>query len=166
MKDTFGLVPPEIRAMVDAEDYNERQARAGRGISEALNALDPDLDLIFVRHDAAPEILPPGAVPGRWHVRNKAAQPIPTFSPIETPTGRYREPDSGILQEYARRDMRRDDVRRETYEKPHAEKAARLRKQALEAEQRKDEIRNDLKAGWRVAGDGGLTKRTWSKGRR
>lgn len=164
MKDTFGLVPPEIKRMVEAEEYNEDLARAGKGISEALTALDPDLDLVFVRHDAAPEILPPGAVPGRWHVRNKGAAELPTFTPIETPSGGYRDPDSGILHEYAARDMRKDEVRRATYGRAEREQVVRQRKQALETEQRRDEIKHDLKIGWRLPGDGGLRRRKWGRG--
>lgn len=165
MKDVFGLVPPQIKQMVEAEDYNDRQAKAGRAISEALTALNPYLDLIFVRHDAAPEMIPPGAVAGRWHVRNKAAQPIPTFSPIETPSGAYREPDSGILAEYSARDMTKPGAMQALMERPMREKAKNEKAKALENEQRRDEIKEDLRAGWRVAGDGGLRRRTWGRGR-
>lgn len=164
MEDRYGLVPPEVRARVEAEEYNDRQAKAGVGISTALRALDPDLDLVFVRHDAAPEILPPGAVPGRWHVRNKSAFPIPTFSAVETPEGGYREPDSGILHEYAGRDMRKADVRAATFDRPHREKRDRERKKALETEQRRDELASDLKTGRRIPGDRGMHKRLWDRG--
>src|SRR5436305_14999806 len=99
MRDTFQLVPPEIRAMVEAEEWRDRQAKAGRAIGEALTALHPDLSLVFVRHDAVPDALPPGAVPGRWHVRKKGL--IPFFAPITTPDGGHREPDSRIVIETA-----------------------------------------------------------------
>lgn len=161
MKDTFGLVPPEIKAMVAAEEYNDRQAKAGRGISEALTALDPDLDLVFVRHDAAPDNLPPGAVPGRWHVRYKAAKPLPLFAAVTTPDGGYREPDSGILAEVANRDMHKRDVREKVFGTHERHKKQDKHAKDLETEQRRDEMVTDLKAGWRVAGTGGLRKRKW-----
>jgi hypothetical protein len=152
MKDTFGLVPPEIQRMLEAEDFRDRQVKAGRAISEALTALHPGLDLVFVRHDATPGVVPPGAVPGRWHVRNKEAQPIPTFTPITAPDGGYREPDSGILQELADRDMRRPEVAREIYERPQREKEKRQKAKALEGEQHCYDMAEDLRAGWRVKG--------------
>lgn len=164
MKDTFGLVPPEIKKMVEAEEYNDRQARAGRGISEALSALDPDLDLVFVRHDAAPEHLPPGAVAGRWHVRYKAAKPLPLLAAITTPSGAYREPDSGILYEFAKRDMRKREVRERIFGKPEREKAKDRKAKDLETEQRRYEMAEDLRAGWRVAGTGGLRRKAWGRG--
>jgi hypothetical protein len=152
MKDLFGLVPPEIRRLVEAEEFKDRQAKAGRAISQALTALHPGLDLVFVRHDAAPEILPPGAVAGRWHVRNKDAQPIATFTPICTPGGGYREPDSGILQELADRDMRRSEVAERVFGRHEREKAQKAKDKALEREQHRDDMRADLRAGWRVKG--------------
>lgn len=162
MKDLFGLVPPEIKARIHREEYVEQQASAGRSISEALTALDPYLDLVFIRHGAAPEILPPGAVAGRWHVRNKRG-PIPSFSPITDPKGGYREPTPRILEELAERDMGRREVRDAVYQRPHRERLKEQHAKALEDEQRRDELVADLKTGWRVAGDGGLRKRKWGK---
>lgn len=164
MRDTFALVPPEIRAMIEAEEYQDRQARAGKSISEALTAMDPGLDLVFVRHDAHPDQLPPGAVPGRWHVRNKDARPVPTFTPIQSPGGGYREPDSGILAEMADRDMRRSEVRERVYGRPKREKEERDKRVALEREQKRHDMAEDLRAGWRLPGTGGLTKRWRDKG--
>jgi hypothetical protein len=163
MKDTLE-VPPEIKLTIEAEQYADRQAKADRSIRRALHALDPDLDLLRVRPDIAPEIVPPGAIPGRWHVRNKAAKPIPTFAPIETPDGGFREPDSGILREMARRDMRKREVRRALYERQEREEARSKQAKDLETEQRRDEMAEDLRAGWRVAGTGGLRQRAWGRG--
>lgn len=151
MKDAL-YAPPELRQVVDAEQYKDTAVSPDQGIRSALRAVDPDLDLLRVRLDIAPEVVPPGAVPGRWHVRNKGAKPLPTFTPIETPTGGYREPDSGILMELIRRDMRKREIRRATFER-----SERLQKQdrhakELKTEQRKDELKADLKAGWRVPG--------------
>jgi hypothetical protein len=156
--------PPELRRVVEAEQYKDGGARVDPGIRAALRSIDPELDLLRVRLDAAPEILPPGAVPGRWHVRNRGAKPLPTFTPIETPEGGYREPDSGVLRELIRRDMRNREVRRMTFERSGRQKKQAERAKNLQTEQRQDELRADLKAGWRVAGrikrdDGTLVKR-------
>jgi len=150
MKDTFGLVPPEIRAMVEAEDWRDRQVKAGRSISEALTALDPDLSLVFVRHDAAPEILPPGAVPGRWHVRKKGL--VPLFVPITAPDGGYREPDSRVVMEMAERDMRRPEVADRIFRQHEVKTRERARAKALRKEQEHDVLVQDLRAGRRVSG--------------
>jgi hypothetical protein len=162
MRDTFQLVPPEIRAMVEAEEWRDRQAKAGRAISEALTALHPDLSLVFVRHDAVPDALPPGAVPGRWHVRKKG--PIPFFAPITTPDGGYREPDARVVMEMAERDMRRPEVAQRVFTRGEREAAKRRKDRALRKEQERDVLKEDLKAGWRVPGriyrdDGQMVKR-------
>jgi hypothetical protein len=162
VEDTFALVPPEIRAMVEAEEWRDRQKKAGRAVSEALTALHPDLKLVFVRHDAAPEILPPGAVAGRWHVRKEG--PIPFFAPITTPDGGYREPDARVVMEMAERDMRRPEVAERVFKRHEHEAQERRKAQALRKEQEGDELRAGLKAGWRVPGriydnDGKLRKR-------
>lgn len=156
--------PPELRRVVEAEQYKDPAAKADPGIRSALRAIDPDLDLLRVRLDIAPEVLPPGAVPGLWHVRNRGAKPLPTFTPIETPGGGYREPDSGVLRELTRRDMRKRGVRRMTLERSERQKKQAEHAKNLENEQRRDELRADLKAGWRVKGrikrdDGTLVKR-------
>jgi hypothetical protein len=110
------------------------------------------LDLVFIRHDAHPDKIPPGSMAGRWHVRNKEARPVPTFTPICAPGGGYREPDSGILQELADRDMRRPEVSERAFTRHGRERQERERAKALEREQRRYDMVTDLKAGKRVSG--------------
>lgn len=164
MREDITYAPPELRRVVEAEQYRDGSAKVDPGIRSALRAIDPELDLLRIRLDIAPELIPPGAVPGRWHVRNKGAKPLPTFTPIETPDGGYREPDSGVLRELALRDMRKREVRRMTFERSERQRRKDKRAKDLQTEQRKDELRADLKAGWRVPGrikrdDGTLVKR-------
>lgn len=164
MKEDTLYAPPELRRVVEAEQYKDGSAKVDAGIRSALRAIDPDLDLLRVRLDIAPEVIPPGAVPGRWHVRNSGAKPLPTFTPIETPDGGYREPDSGVIRELMRRDMRKRTVRRQTYERSERQRRHDARAKELQTEQRRDELKADLKAGWRVKGrikrdDGSLVKR-------
>lgn len=150
MRDTFELVPPEIRAMVEAEEWRDRQVKAGRAVAQALQAFDPDLSLVFVRHDASPEILPPGTVAGRWHVRRNG--PIPFFVPITTPDGGYREPDSRVVMEMAERDMYRPDVADRVFRQHEVKAKAREKERALRKEQQRDVLKEDLRAGRRVKG--------------
>lgn len=164
MREDTLYAPPELRRVVEAEQYRDSSAKVDAGIRSALRAIDPELDLLRVRLDIAPEAIPPGAVPGRWHVRNRGAKPLPTFTPIETPEGGYREPDSGVLRELIRRDMRNRAVRRRTYERDERQRKQDKHAKGLADEQRRDELKADLKAGWRVMGrikrdDGTLVKR-------
>lgn len=164
MKEDTLYAPPELRRVVEAEQYKDGAAKVDPGIRSALRTIDPELDLLRVRLDIAPEVIPPGAVPGRWHVRNNGAKPLPTFTPIETPDGGYREPDSGVIRELRRRDMRNREVRRMTYERDERQRKQDKHDKDLKNEQRRDELAADLKAGWRVMGrikrdDGTLVKR-------
>jgi hypothetical protein len=43
--------------------------------------------------------------PGRWHVKKQNEGVPDSYMPITTPDGGYREPDSGVLNEMADRDM-------------------------------------------------------------
>jgi hypothetical protein len=80
---------------------------------------------------------------------------------IETPDGKYLEPHSGILHELQKRDLWKHGTPKNDAKPAALKEAAR----ALKDEQRVDELAADLRAGNRVAGDGGITKRAWGRGR-
>lgn len=162
MKDTYGLLPPSIRAKYEREEFVDRAARAGRGLDAALKALDPALSCVFVRPDIHEDALPVNAVRGRWHVRrNNPAPHAPTYIPILAPGGGYREPDSGVLDELRKRDLRRPEVMQEVLARGRNKADAKGKE--LKAEQRRDEMVSDFRAAKRVAGDGGLKKKKWAK---
>lgn len=150
--------------MHEADEYNDRLAQRARGIAEALAALKPSLELMLCRRDVDPSQVPSDCIPGYWHVRDNAAQPVPVHYPITTPDGSYREPDSRIVEELAQRDMRRPDVAAEVFGRPAREAERRRRAKALKDEQWKDEMVSEVKAAKRVKGriyrdDGTLVKR-------
>jgi len=163
--DPLGLVPPEIKARYQREEFVDRGVRAKHAVDRALKALDPNLECVFIGPRVPRHKLPPEAVAGRWHVRkhNKAPN-APSYIPILGPEGSYCDPDVGMdrwLAELASRDLRKPGVLEEVLRKTRADGGNPDKE--LEREQRRDELVVDLKAGKRVTGEGGLTKRKWGK---
>src|SRR4051812_13774056 len=98
--DRYGLIPPEIRARMEQEEFVDRQAFQGKALSQALRGFDPDLDVVWIKTDIPQVELPGGAIPGRWHVRNSRPRRFghpAEYVPIVHPDGSYREPDFGVL---------------------------------------------------------------------
>jgi hypothetical protein len=152
----MGLLPPVIAHNYEREEMVDRQMRSALALYGALQALDPRLDLVFVTDRADPEY---GVKPGRWHVVRKNDPPAPdSYIAIETPEGGYREPDSGVLEELRRRDLWRG--------MPDMDNAPSMYRESdpLRKEQERDDDHvADVRAALRVAGDGGMTKRTWGR---
>ena len=158
MEDRYGLVPATIKANHEREEMVDRQMQAAFALYHALRAIDERLDLEFITERADPEW---GVIPGRWHVVRRNPPPAPdSYIPITTEDGGYREPDSGVLLEMQRRDLWRHGI------PTHEEKAAARREyeRTVDDEARVDELAHDLRAGARLPGDGGLSKRLWGKG--
>lgn len=156
MQDRFGLVPPAIRHNYERAEMVDRQLDAAVSLHRALTALDPRLDLVFVSDRADPEF---GVTPGRWHVVRKNEAPAPdSYMAITGRNGEYREPDHGVIHELQRRDMW-------TQGQPDldAQPAAKRRYDSLHNEQARDEVLADVRAGSRVAGEGGMTRRAWGR---
>lgn len=164
MQDRFGLVPPEIRAQLDREEFVGRQAHQGKQLAQALRSHDPDLDVVWIKTNIPQAELPGGAIPGRWHVRQTLRRKglPPNYYPIVHADGSYREPDFGVLREFQKRDTRNLSVS-ELVARANAP-TEKQKNKALEDEQRLDEMTADFKAAKRVAGEGGLRRRTWGKG--
>lgn len=160
MRDTFGLVPPALKAQIDNEEAVDRQIGTARWLDGELKASDPYLGLVFIRPGVPEPELPLGAKAGRWHVERKNPGFVSSYYPITGPNGEFREPHGGILEELAGRDL----WRRGTMEDTLRRTTNRREKDALADEQRRDQVAEDLRAGKRVAGEGGLTKRKWGRG--
>jgi len=164
MEDRFGLVPPEIRRMHEADEYVDRTKRRIRGVAEALRALKPSLELVYCKPNVAPQAVPYDCTPGFWHVRDNDALPVPKHYPITGSKGEYREPDSAIVSELAQQDMRRPDVAEKVFGRSRREAERRRRAADLKKDQWHDEMVSDVKAAQRVQGriyraDGELVKR-------
>lgn len=142
-----------------------RQAFQGKVLSQALRGFDPDLDVVWIKSDIPQVELPGGAIPGRWHVRQTLRHKglPPQYYPIVHPDGSYREPDFGVLREFQERDTRKLSVD-EIVARQNAPTQKQKDKPLFE-EQARDETLANYKTAKRVAGDGGLTRRKWGKGR-
>ena len=90
----------------------------------------------------------------------------PLLIPWEHPDGSFRPLSSAILDFIQKADMWNGRNRKERRECQERLREAKRRQLALEAEQREDEIALALRAGARVKGDSGLTKRTDLKDRK
>lgn len=164
MKDTFSLVPPEIKARYDAEEAIERQSGSIRYLDKALKAKDPNLGLVWVKSDVPEWDLPVGAVAGRWHIQVKSPASVTTYIPIVGPKGECREPAWDVLDIVDRNDLHRPEVFRRAAELSQRRREARQRKKDLQSEQQRYDAVTDFKAAKRVAGEGGLTKSKWGRG--
>lgn len=154
MRDTFGLVPPEIKQNYIREEMVDTHLAAAVSLHRALVALDPRLDVVFVGDRADPEY---GVTPGRWHVVRKNDPPAPdSYMAITGRNGEYREPDHGVVHELQQRDLWRNGI-------PESELVPSHKKEYKTDEAMLDEIAHDVRAGARVAGEGGMTARKWGR---
>lgn len=158
--DPYGLLLPATRMNMECEAMAERVKGFGP-LLDALQKFDPEIvDLKFFGPRAAER---DGIKPGHWHVHRRNTPPAPdSFIPIETPDGGYREPDFGIIEELRRRDLRNPEVWRESVKRRDALAEAHKNPKGMDVAE--DEMVSDLRAAWRVAGDGGLKKRLWGRG--
>lgn len=165
MKDTFGLIPPQIREQIEREEMVEHHKRGAEWLSKILRAEDPNLSCVWVRDDVHPAFAEHhGLRPGRWHVRRKNPGLPDSYMPIINPDGSYREPSFTVLEELRSRDLTRPGALQDLQDRHYREQKQREKDQALKDEQRQYEIKADIKTGNRVAGDGGMRRRKWAKG--
>ena len=167
MRDTFGLIPQDVRMNIEREEAVDRHIRAAVALATALRRLDPDLEL-WKASDRLPGPIH-GAKPGFWHVVRRNSPPTPdTYLAITTlglgrMEGDFREPDSGVIEELQRGDMwgRHYSLPTDDYD---AEQDRLQAERDKKSEQRKDQILEDSRAIFRLPGDGGLEKRLWGRG--
>jgi len=166
MKDTFGLVPPDIKAKYERAEWVDKSATAGRALEKELQSIfGREMEVVLVRHDISPQTLPDGAVAGAWHVRrNNPAPELPTYMPILDSDGGYREPDSQVIAELAARDLRRKGVMQKVLDRTRTDQPHLQGQKDLRKEQRHDQLKEDFRAAKRVRGEGGL-KRSYAKKR-
>jgi hypothetical protein len=162
--DRYGLLPESIRAQHVAQEAVERITGPYGAVLSQLQRHDPQItDLRFYGPRVSPDNSE-GIKPGRWHVvRHNKPPMVDSYIPIETPEGGFREPDSGVVFEMQSRDTWNDDVHRRYRKSREGEKPYAFREKQAD-EQAVDEVAADLRAGSRVAGEGGLTKRKWGRG--
>jgi hypothetical protein len=160
MKDPFGLIPEDIKARHERAEWVDRAATAGRALERELKSLyGRQMEVVLVKPTIDPAQCPPSAIPGRWHVRRNNPPPaVPTYIPITTPDGGYRDPDSGVIAELANIDLRRPEVMQKFLDRSRIDSPHKKRERDLRTEQRRDVLKSDFLAAKRVRGEGGLKK--------
>lgn len=139
---------------------------ASEALERELRELDPRFRVVFVDPRAGelpPKYRGPGLIPGRWHMK-LLTHPRNEYFPITGPNWEYREPELAIVEEMKSRDLWRAGALEEIRKGEEREEAARVRQEALEREQREDEVALAYRAAKRVSGDGGELRRTDRKG--
>lgn len=160
MKDTFGLVPPDIKARHERAEWVDRSVGAGRALERELKAtFGPEMEVVLVKPTIDPDEAPANVVPGRWHVRRNNPPPaVPTYMPILAPGGGYRDPDAGVIAELAEIDLRRPGVKEKLMQRTRTDSPHKQGERNLKKEQRRDVMKEDFRAAKRVRGEGGLKK--------
>lgn len=156
MRDTFGLIPPDIRARLAREEMIERCLGKKNALNEELRRQfgdHVDCVLIGVPHD--PSDLPESAIAGRWHVRVDKGPPfMPQYIPIVTEDGGYREPNFDIIPRLAERDLRRPGVMQAMIDRTRNDSPHKAAERALKKEQRIDVAKEDFRAAKRCTDEG------------
>jgi hypothetical protein len=136
------LLPPDVvrEQMIDAQ-MAETLAHVEE-FNKALREIDPYLELVWVGEKADF----PGLIPGRWHVVRRNPGAPDDYKPIVGPDDEYMDPHSGVFEQLARDDMWRGDAKERRYKLRCQEQAARQRQRDREAEDRRLEFAERLKA--------------------
>lgn len=155
------ILPASVKYNLERERLVVRH-EALRWFDTELKALDPDLDLVKAHDNAGA----PGIQPGFWHVRH--TDPVTrwqTYKALRGPTGEFSEPHSGHLEKLREQDLRRPGAFKELTERWDREDEARLKTQAWQRAELKQEFLEryqnlsrpsvsfaDVKKGWRNRG--------------
>lgn len=134
----------------------------GARLERELKQLDPYLEVVYVG-ERAPAY--PGIIPGRWHVVRRNPGELDTFLPIADPEGNYLPPSMQIVEEMKQRDLWKRGAMEARMKAHRDEWDRRERERETWEEQNRDEAAHVFAAAKRVAGEGGMTKRKWGKGK-
>lgn len=160
MKDPLGIVPPDIKARYEAAEWVDGAVKSGRALEAHLKAtFGPEMEVVLVKTTIDPEKCPESCIPGRWHVRRNNSPPtLPSYIPITTPDGGYRDPDFGVVEELHRIDLTRREVKERVLAQTRTDSPHKAAERALKKEQRRDVMAMDYRAARRTRGEGGLKK--------
>ena len=160
-------------ALYDAErlaliDRGRSVCREARLVERALQRLDPQLHLVFVGEVPDDRLLP-GLISNHWHVLVKARKNVPDtmdyYWPLAGPNGEIVHPTMKLVDDMKAADLWRPGALRELRERHERQARAAEKAAELASEQRRDIIAVDWRAAKRVAGDGGIHRRVWGRGK-
>ena len=157
-----------LRAIDAHTEKMETGELGGEALERELHQLDDRIRVVKIAERAGdfhPRARTPGVIPGRWHVK-LLSYPRNAYFALCGPDWTYAEPDLYWVEKFKQADLWRDGALEEIRRGEEADERARNRAVLLESEQRRDHIAEDWRALKRVAGDGGLDRRTDRKGER
>jgi hypothetical protein len=155
-------LPPWVEENVAKEEMVDDALAFARGYSKFLKELDEHLSLVFVKEN----VNDPALVAGRWHIRRRNAGTLDSYMAITTPDGGYREPNTADLDRLRERDAWKTGGAGAILERRHAKDKVAEKARELWHEQARDEVAVNYRAARRVAGDRGLERRMWGRGRK
>lgn len=138
-------IPPSAAHDIWMERWEEKRKDFAQ-VERQLQELDPLLEITYFGERIPTDQLPPGAMPGRWHVKRNNVGTPNTYTPIVNQNGEYTEPDSGLVEGLRKTDLwKRDNMLR--YQKAEAAQQ-RAREAAVreQSEERKETFAQALRA--------------------
>lgn len=162
-KTSSGLIVPLNAIREEAVDQGPPRAPFVKQINAELQSLDPYLELVWIGPNAKRGLIP-GVEPGRWHIRRTPPGIIHSYWPIMGPEGEYVDPSLQIIEDMKAADLWREGALQELRDRQIREAEKKKKAAELEREQNRDTAAESIRAGKRVFGDGGLTKRKMFKG--
>lgn len=157
-KTSSGLIVPLNAIREEAVDQGPPRAPFVKQINRELQSLDPYLELVWIGPNAKRGLIP-GVEPGRWHIRRTPPGIIHSYWPIMGPEGEYVDPSLQIIEDMKAADLWREGALQELRDRQIREAEKKKKAAELEQEQNRDTAAESIRAGRRVFGDGGLTKR-------
>lgn len=157
-KTSSGLIVPLNAMREEAIDQGPPRAPFVREINAELKKLDQYLELVWIGPNAKRGLIP-GVEPGRWHIRRTPPGTIHSYWPVMGPEGEYVDPSFKIIDDMKAADLWREGALQELRDRQVREAERKKKEAELEREQNVDVAAADLRAGGRVFGQGGLTKR-------
>lgn len=156
------LLPANVVREIQKREWAERRAELRAALAALFDFEDPvcaewnpllgDLDARLRLGRARPLAYEPGlgVIPGFYHwVRDNETAP-PTVTPITSPDGAFREPDSGVLGDLRSQDLHDPTVFLALLAGRRAKEQAAEREREAERAERRQEITDRYLAGTRV----------------
>lgn len=133
----------DIRSQRRQEIGRAERTRVCMQFTRELQQIDPHLELVFWPETAMPA---PAFIPGRYHIVRHNPNAAGSVEPLVTPDGGYREPDSSIFDQVRAADLWNAEVVRDRRRMEQKALDMRAKRQAEENRQRREEIRDRIKA--------------------
>jgi hypothetical protein len=147
-----------------AVEYRLHAAIAeGARLERELKTIDERLEIGFVE-ERSPEY--PGVVPGRWHVIRHNPDAPTSFMPIIGAEGEYVDPSFQIIEKLKENDLWKTGAVKTLMENYNQKWENKRKARDSDKESMKEQGAHVFRAAKRVAGEGGMERRLFGKGRK